>query len=275
MNQDISNILDYIERSKSIHLNGYKSKFLIELLDKRITDTGRKSYQSYLKYLQQNDEEPDKLIHALTIQHSEFFRNPVVYNYLSEKILPSIIQQKITLKEPTIRAWSAGCAHGEEAYSLSILINEIAEKKKADIVPRIFATDIEKSALARAKEAIYHRDTIENIPYGLVEKHFSKEENYFRIKENISRCVSFSLHDLLDKRTSVPPASVFGNFDLVFCRNVLIYFKSHFQELICKKLYSSLALDGFLILGETESIPSNFGNHFISIADHHIFQKQG
>lgn len=275
MNPDINDILYCLAEQRSIDFTGYKIKTLINLLERRIADTKRQSYTDYLKYLQHNAEEPDELISALTVNVSSFFRNPLVFNYLAERILPAIIGKKTNAKETTVRAWSAGCARGEEAYSLAILLNEIIDKQQADITPLIFATDIDKKSLNMALKATYHFDSIKNIPYGLLKEYFYAEKESFRLKENLANFVNFSTHDLLDTRTHVPPVSVFGNFDLVFCRNVLIYFESQYQHIIYKKLYNSIALNGFLILGETEFLPSKYAEYFTSFDDLHIYQKRG
>jgi len=275
MNPNINDILYCLAEQRSIDFTGYNIKSLQQLLDRRIAATKRRSYADYLNYLQLNDEEPDKLISALTINVSNFFRNPLVFNYLQERILPGIVTKKIKAGETTIRAWSAGCALGEEAYSLAIMLNEIIEINKAEITPVIFASDIDRRALKRALECTYEFDSIKNIQYGLLKKYFSIERESFRLRKTIANLVNFSNHDLLDKKTRFPPESVFGNFDLVFCRNVLIYFKSQSQKKIFKKLYSSLAHDGFLILGEAETMPSDYAQHFTGMDDLHIYQKQG
>ncbi len=273
MRHDIDNILNCLAAQKSIDFSGYNVESLVQLLDKRIAYTNKQSYKDYLAYLQQNAEEPDKLISALTINVSEFFRNPVVFDYLAEKIIPGIIQHKCTAQETTVRAWSAGCAAGEEAYSLAILLNNIIEKTQSDITPRVFATDIDRKILQKAAEATYHFNSIKNIQYKLLKKYFLAGKETFRLKEYVANIVSFSCHDLLDKRTLVPPESVFGNFDLVFCRNVLIYFKSEYQDIIFNKLYSSLALNGFLILGEAELLPSRYAKYCTSLSDLHIYHR--
>lgn len=236
MNQEISNILDCLAEQRAIDFMGYNVQSLKKLLDNRITATNRKGYKDYLEYLQRNAGEPDELISALTINVSKFFRNPVVFNYLAERILPRITEQKNRDKETTIRAWSAGCARGEEAYSLAILLNEIIRKEEIDLTSIIFATDIDRKLLNTIHVIKFSFDSIENVQYGLLKKYFSKEKETFLLREDIKNLVSFSFHDLLDKKTLVPPESVFGNFDLVFCRNVLIYFKSQFQDIIFKKI---------------------------------------
>ena len=275
MVKDMEAILDHLSEYRSIDFSGYNSQPLEKLLNQRIEASKNQNCSEYLDYLKNDPDEPDKLISALTIQFSGFFRNPLVFYSLAEKILPRILQQKKVERETIIRAWSAGCAHGEEIYSLSILIKELSEKEASSIKPQLFATDINQTALQNAKEAIYRFESIQNVPYGLIRKYFSKENKLFQLKNKTLSPVNFAFHDLLDKVTSAPPESIFGNFDLILCRNVLIYLQPKYQNIVFQKLYMSLAIDGYLVLGEAELLPARFEKYFTHLDDLHIYQKKG
>lgn len=274
MDQDIRNIVDHLTGLTSVDFSGYNDAILIKLLDKRVKDSNTSNYHEYLQYLQDSLGEPEELISALTVQVSEFYRNPYIYNYLSEIILPPLIMQKKAKGETTFRGWSAGCAQGEEAYTLAMVVRESIEKNHSEIVPRIFATDIEKVTLRKAQEGIYSSESIRKVPYGLVKKHLQKNGNLYHVKKSIQKDVSFSVYDLVEQKTSVPPESVFGNFDIVFCKNVMIYYTPAIQLKIMTKLHKSLAPGGLLILGESEFLPHQFDCRFKALLGCQIYQKR-
>jgi chemotaxis methyl-accepting protein methylase len=131
----------------------------------------------------------------------------------------------------------------------------------------LFATDIDAKTLSDAGKAVYPETSVENIRHRLLTKYFTPEGKYFRLSPEIKEMVTLSLYDVLDKKHGVPPESVFGNFDLVLCRNMLIYFNTKYQELIFEKLYHSLAGHGYLILGEAESPTLTHQQHFGRVFD--------
>ncbi|MBF0529729.1 MAG: hypothetical protein HQK55_10755 [Deltaproteobacteria bacterium] len=150
------------------------------------------------------------------------------------------------------------------------------EKESMSFSIHIFATDIDQNALTRGREANYSPDDIRNVPYGFIEKYFVKNLCQFKVRDEIIRHVHFSVMDILDKHRHAPAESVFGDFDLIACRNVLIYFKTDYQEKILKNLFLSLSPGGYLMLGETETPGSVYREKFRQAGDcGHIYQKQG
>ncbi len=177
-----------------------------------------------------------------------------MFEYLGEFVLPSLLAGKAGGGGPPIRIWSAGCASGEEAYSIAILLREAGRGEIPPPEVTLFATDIDEKALARGREALYPGSAVENVRHGLLESSFSREGDSFRVVPAIASAVRFSVHDVLDPRTASPAESVFGTFDLILCRNLLIYFEPDHQEIVFGKLYRSLAEGGYLVLGRTESL---------------------
>jgi len=221
-----------------------------------------------------NQTEADKLIDALTINVSQFFRNPLVFEFISNKLIPWLIMEKLKKKEKYLRIWSAGCASGEEPYSLAIIFKEFLEKENLELDLRIFATDIDKKSLKSAKEGVYDFESIKEVKYGLLSKYFIQENSSFKIIPKIKDMVNFSFYDLLEKDSHAPPESIFGNFDLIFCRNVLIYFNLEYQDKIFEKLHHSLAPKGYLILGEAEMVSKRYQRYFSGLSEFlKIFQK--
>ncbi len=255
---DLKNILGLMKDTRGFDFSGYRSSMLNRRIQKRIFATKSTDLKEYKEYLQQNNFEFDNLIDVLTINVSRFFRDSFVFEYFADQLLPKIILEKINSTDRTLRIWSAGCAAGEEPYSLAILINEIIEKEELNLDTIIIATDIDKKIIKSAKEGIYSLESIQNVKYSLLKKYFTSLGNTFELKSEIKNMVRFSEFDMFDKKHTVPPDSIYGGFDVVLCRNLLIYFESSFQEEIFNKLYKSLNKNGVLFLGEAELPPNKF-----------------
>lgn len=286
-------ILDYLMEKRGFDFSGYHPPMLARRISQRLNATSSANFSDYLSCLQQNDSELDQLIDVITINVSRFFRDALTFELIASRILPAIIQEKNRGQDHSLRIWSAGCAQGEEPYSLAILIHELLEKFERSGTPsrtrmghgasagnqygksppsspfslHIFATDIDRGALTDAGKAVYPPTSVENIKHGLLTKYFMPEGNSFRLIPEIQDIVTFSFYDMLDKKHGVPPESVFGAFDLVFCRNLLIYFNTEYQETIIAKLYHSLSENGYLILGEAEAPTMRYHAQFHRVFD--------
>jgi len=260
MPQAIERILTYISQKYGFDFPARQNAFYREKIMARAECLGLKRLDDYLSYLKINTEENERILDFLTINVSHFFRNPLTFEYLAHKTLPTLFSEK---NNGEVRIWSAGCAMGEESYSIAILINELTRKQKSPPHVHIFATDINPKILKQAKQGIYKEEQIRNIRHGLVTDYFESRENGYHLNNKIKKMVSFSFYDMMDTRTYVPPESVFGNFDLVLCRNLLIYFSLKNQKKIFDKLFRSLKADGRLVLGMAEAIPELYSNQFI------------
>jgi len=257
---------------------GYRPAMIQRRIDQRLPLTNCKDIDDYFSYLKKTPLELDILIDSLTINVSEFFRDPLMFEYLAAHILPALFKQKKKHQTPFLRIWSSGCAMGEEPYSIAMLLNDgsVFEKQTAhlNMDVTIFATDIDKKIIKKARKAVYSFESIKNVKYGLVEKNFLHQGNDFHLLPFLKEQISFSVYDILDPNSYAPPESIFGNFDMVFCRNMLIYFNTQYQETIFEKLYRSLSLNGYLILGEAEVPPMKYQNHFRKVNECcHIYQK--
>lgn len=260
--QRLKDILLLLQEQRGFDFSGYRSTMLERRLQKRIYSTNSKNSEEYFTYLNQNSDEFDNLIDVFTINVSSFFRNPLMFEYLRKIVIPDIYSAKAKEGSVNLRIWSAGCSFGEEPYSLAILLNEFYEKEESSVESIIFATDIDKKALKQAAIGRYGFNSIKNIKYGLLQKYFTIDGAYFDIVSQIKKQVNFSLFDILNKNILVPPDSIFGGFDLVLCRNVLIYFEVEYQKMIFHKLYKSLNPNGFLVLGEAEMPIEGFQHKF-------------
>jgi chemotaxis protein methyltransferase CheR len=286
--EGLTPILDYLLEKRGFDFSGYHPAMLARRIGQRLAATSCQDFGDYLSCLQQNVDELDRLLDVITINVSRFFRDTLTFELIAARILPDIIGEKTRARDQSLRVWSAGCARGEEPYSLAILIHELlrneektgdtsqinqgasAENKYGKCPPfslHLFATDIDLKALADAGKALYPLSSVENMKHRLLTKYFTQEGTFFRLIPEIKKLATFSLYDMLDKKHGVPPESVFGAFDLVLCRNLLIYFNTEYQETIFEKLYHSLAKNGILILGEAEAPTMTYRHHFSRIFD--------
>ena len=255
-------ILNFVKEKRGFDFSGLREQMLERRIQKRVTSTFCKDFDVYFTFLCQQPAEIDKLIDVLTINVSHFFRDALTFEYLREIVIPKIVFEKVKENTKSLRIWSAGCSFGEEPYSIVLLLNEILNKEAIEIQLNIFATDIDKKALQKAEEGSYGLNSLENVKSGILNKYFTQKEAQFKISDEIKEMVHFSFYDMLDKKSYVPNDSIFGGFDIVLCRNVLIYFNSDYQERIFNKLYKSLNNGGILILGKAETPIKSYKHKF-------------
>ncbi|MBI9037452.1 MAG: protein-glutamate O-methyltransferase CheR [Bacteroidales bacterium] len=259
---EIAIILNLLKSKRGFDFTGNKHSMLERRIKKRLLATKTKTYKDYHLFINENPKELDKLIDVLTINVSSFFRDPIVFEYFSSKILPTLVVEKLKKKDKSIRIWSAGCSSGEEPYSIAIELKEYFKKESLNFDVSIFATEIDNKSLKTAIDGKYSYDRIKNIRVDYLNKYFNVKDDLYILKNEIKKMVQFSFFDILDKKYLVPPESIFGDFDIVFCRNVLIYFDYNYQEIIFTKLYKSLNSKGYLIFGEAEAPIEKFINEF-------------
>ncbi len=210
------------------------------------------SYYNILTVSEQRDNEFRELLNILTVNHTYFFRNEPQFNVLKEKIIPEIISRRLPGEEkPSLRIWSAGCSTGEEPYSLAILIKEtIPDLENWDI--QILATDVSARALEAARKGEYGLNSMRPVSQEYRDKYFDEKDSLGRdtryaIHDTIKKMVNFDFFNLMDENYP-------GNFDIIFCRNVTIYFELETTIRVMDRIYRSLNDDGFLFIGYSESL---------------------
>ncbi len=267
-------ILDYLHTSRGFDFSVSRYSSLERKINNRLSQLKMDRAQQYIKFLETYPNEWITLIDLLTINVSRFFRNALTFETLAKKILPNLIIHKAKTDSTGIRIWSAGCASGEEPYSIAVLIHEILRKEHLDLDVTIFATDISKSILSKARKGCFVENQLVNVKLSLLNKYFIKDQNHYLLDEKIKEMVSFSYYDIIDPKTYVPPESLFGNFDIVLCRNLLIYFRQNHQTIIFNKLFRALSSNAFLVLGEAEQLPTKYQDQFEKENDYcHIYRK--
>ncbi|MCP4118089.1 MAG: protein-glutamate O-methyltransferase CheR [Desulfobacteraceae bacterium] len=274
MNNELKRILSYLNEKHGLDFSGYRVSMVERRVGQRFPFAKCDNYNDYFLYLQDNPDELDNLIDVLTINVSRFFRNSLAFEYLADRILPVIYHQKKETLSHSLRVWSAGCSMGEEPYSTAILIHEYLKEEAVKLKVNIFATDIDGKTLEKAQKAVYPFESIKDVKYRFLKEYFSHSGNSFQLMPEIREMVSFSMYDILDNSSYVPPESIFGDFDMVLCRNVLIYFNTAYQDKIFDKLYRALTRYGYLVLGEAEIPPPKYERCFRRVNDCcHIYQK--
>lgn len=259
----IIDICKLLNEKRGYDFTGYRHAMLSRRIEKRLFATKQDNLSDYYNYILHNEYEIDNIIDVLTINVSHFFRDPLAFEVVKNEIFPKIILKKKETSNNNIRIWSAGCSEGQEAYSLSIALDEYLKEEKLNFEQFVFATDIDKKALQYATEGIYKTQNLHNVKLGTVKNYFVEEDNCFRVSNEIKSQVKFSFFDLTDKNRNYPVESIYGGFDMVSCRNVLIYFNIEAQETIMNKLHNSLNLGGYLFLGESEVPSSKYNLKFV------------
>lgn len=274
MNEYFSQIQYFIKQRRGVDFSTYDTVEIENHIKHRLTKTQCSNCNQYLHYLQKHNDELDHLVDALTVNVSGFFRNPMTFEYIAGIIIPDIVLKKKESGDHSLRIWSTGCSTGEETYSVAIILNEMIQKDKLGLNLNIFGTDIGKSVLKNAKKAIYPFESIKNVKYGILNKYFIKTDDSFMVVPEIKNLVTFAYFDMLDKKSYAPTESVFGNFDLVLCRNLLIYFHQNYQNEILRKLYRALSQNGYLVLGKTEIPTPDYRSCFKRVSECcHVYRK--
>lgn len=267
MNTTYFEILNVLKEKENFDFEAYKMPMLIRRIDNRILKTNAKTPEQYLLVLENNGAELAALLNNFLINVSQFFRDSLAFDFLYEKVIPSLVSTVLERDEKSLRIWSAACAAGEEAYSLAILLDEYLLKEKLDIRIDFFATDYDLLALERAQKACYSFSDLEDVKTKYLRKYFNRKGEKYYLNSEIKSYVQFSKYNLLDTNSYAPSESIFGGFDIVLCRNVLIYFQEEAQNRIFQKFQKSLRSNGILFLGEAEMPTLEYKSKFIQVND--------
>ena len=245
-----------VHKKLGIDLALYKEAQMRRRLTSLRNKRGFTNFATYFDAIMKDDALLEEFLDRITINVSEFYRNPKRWDVLREKVLPEIIKNK-----KKIQIWSAACSSGEEPYSLAIMLKEHFSHVKASII----ATDIDSRMLMKAKRGEYQDAALKSLPEHKKSKYFILNNKQYVIKEELKEMITFKKHDLL--KDSYPKG-----MDLIVCRNVLIYFTDEAKEEIYKRFSESLTENGILFVGSTEQIfhPQNYG---LKLFDTFFYQK--
>lgn len=256
-----------IFKDTSMDFNQYKNNYLKRRLNVRMRVKGVSTYDKYLRIIKSDSNEYNFLLNDITINVTQFFRDPEVFHIIENEILPLVIYEKVKKKRKVMRFWSAGCASGEETYSLSILIKDLLDEKFDTFIVSIYGTDIDNNCLEAAKKGKYLPRQVENVKPRDLNRYFAFNGEMYEISDEIKEMVRFRKQDLFNGIKG-------GHYDIIFCRNVMIYFTKDMQEKLFETFYNSLNIGGYLVIGKTEGLFGNSRHKFeIVNCRERIYQK--
>lgn len=250
MIKDYEDFKKFILQATGVDLNAYKERQMKRRIDTLIGRNKFNDYESYSKAIKSNHEMMEEFLNYITINVSEFYRNPALWKTLEDVILPDLIKKFGT----NLKIWSAACSTGDEPYSLAMVL---AKKMPINKI-KIMATDIDDQVLMKAKDGVYSANSLSGLPAEYKDKYFTKMgDRFYKISDDIKKCVDFKKGNLL--KDSFP-----SGCHLIVCRNVMIYFTEDAKEELYKKFNRALADDGCLFVGNTEQIINhkNLGYRF-------------
>lgn len=261
--EDFLRIVNYIKANYGINL--IKKRVLIEgRLSNMVADKGFSDYKTYIDFALSKDGalELTALVNKLTTNHTYFLREPEHFEYLKSVVLPHI---EATVKDHDARIWCAASSTGQEPYTLAMVIDEYFGDKKKLWDCKILATDISTDVLAKAKLGIYTTEMIQDVPLAWKQKYFTKIDNdRYQIIERIRNEVVYKQFNLMDKITYKKP------YDLISCRNVMIYFDAETKNALIERLYDATKPGGYFFIGHAENVAKTSRYEFIKPA---IFRR--
>jgi chemotaxis methyl-accepting protein methylase len=274
MGNYIEEIAELLLSSYNLDIRGFDNAFVEKSIGRRLSANKDIPNDNYLALLRHDRQEVTHLIDSMHISYSEFFRNPLTFAYLEQFVLPQLKYQKRKVTKTELRIWSAACASGQEPYSVAILLDELNQEPTGKISFRIFATDNNTEELEKAKQGIFNPSNMQKVSLKRVQNYFVQKKENYSISSSIKKLVDFSRFDLLEEQPASPSPSIYGNFDLVICSNLLFYYAPASRKRILDKIRKNMAPGAFLVTGETERdilMKNSFSEVYENSA---IFQKK-
>jgi two-component system CheB/CheR fusion protein len=258
--------LAYLRQTRSFDFGAYKRSSLERRIQKRLLSVGLGNFSDYIDYLEVHPEEFAVLFNTILINVTDFFRDPPAWEVVRESVIPRIVAGKSP--DEHVRVWSAGCASGQEAYSAAILLAEALGEPAFRSRVKVYATDVDESALNEARQAIYTDQQIQSVPEPLREKYFDRVNNRYSFRKDLRRSIIFGRHDLL---ADAPISRV----DLLICRNTLMYFNAEAQTQVLSRFDFALNGSGYLFLGKAEMLLTRSAAFVPLDIKHRLFSKSG
>ncbi|MGD9568600.1 MAG: protein-glutamate O-methyltransferase CheR [Sedimentibacter sp.] len=245
---EFSEFVQYMHKNYGIDLS--KKKILIEgRLSNLIEKKGMSSFSQYMDSIKRNNkDEITTLINKLTTNYTYFYREENHFKYMQQVILPN---EEKNNKMNVLNIWSAGCSSGEEPYTLAMVIDDYFKFAKSKWKINILATDISENVLSKAREGIYNEEALRNLPDSYKNRYFEKKDNMYQVQPEIRKNVTFKVFNLMD------PVMEKNKYDIIFCRNVMIYFNVETKINIVNKFYEANKVGGYLMIGHAETIQRN------------------
>jgi two-component system CheB/CheR fusion protein len=248
-------LLGYLQASRGFDFHGYKPASLARRVRKRMDTVGVDGFGRYHDYLEVHPDEFASLFNTILINVTSFFRDTAAWDIVRELAIPQIISAKAPGE--SIRVWSAGCATGEEAYTLAMVLSEQLDEDQFRERVKIYATDIDDDALNTARHAVFTDRQVESVPPDLLDRYFEHGDGVHTFRKDLRRQVIFGRHDLIND-------APISRIDLLTCRNTLMYLNAETQAKVLNRLHFALNNGGFLLLGRAETLMAH-GQAFVSV----------
>jgi two-component system CheB/CheR fusion protein len=259
-------LITYLAENRGFDFGGYKRSSLRRRITKRMQDVGADDFAGYREYLEANPKEFQALFNTILINVTDFFRDKEAWTVLRETVIPTVLGNWAGHRQ--LRVWSAGCASGQEPYSLAMLLAEALGEERFQDAVRVYATDVDEEALHAARAGRYTNSEVEAVPAKLLRKYFDRDNDHFVFRRDLRKTMIFGRHNLV---TDAPISRV----DLLLCRNVLIYLDLKTQRLVLPRLHYALAPNGVLFLGKAETLLARSPLFKAIDAKHRLFAKIG
>lgn len=256
--RDFVALKKHIYSVTALDCDQYKDPYLQRRFSVRMRVTQTHTYDDYVNFLKHTPSEYDELLRDLTINVTQFFRDNYVFKAIEEETLPLLIYEKVMAQKSGINIWSAGCSSGEEPYTLAIIMRELLGDDMGSFKLKILGTDIDEECMESAKMGAYLPRQMTNVPKPYLEKYFSFDGSKYQLCQDILDMVEFKYLDLFQD-------SAGKNWDLILCRNVVIYFTKDMQERLYMNFYNALNDGGYFIMGNTESLVGEASHSFVQI----------
>jgi two-component system, chemotaxis family, CheB/CheR fusion protein len=238
-------LLTFVKETRGFDFTGYKRSTIQRRVAKRMSTVGAERYDDYLDYLELHGEEFAELFNTLLINTTGFFRDPQTWEYMATEVVPQLLSARAP--DDPIRVWCAGCASGEEPYTVAMVLARVMGDVPFRERVKIYATDVDEEALDYARHGAYLPRQIEDIPHDALERFFERTDQRYIFRKDLRRCVIFGRNDLVQ---DAPISRV----DMLVCRNTLMYFTAETQAHILRRFHFGLDDDGYLLLGKSEML---------------------
>jgi len=243
--KEFDGLLEYLKRTRGFDFNAYKRASLMRRVQKRMQTVSMQAFSDYTDFLEVHPDEFGQLFNVILINVTGFFRDEQAWDYLREEVVPQVADG--AGRNDAVRVWSAGCASGEETYSLAMLLSEEMGREQFRDRVKIYATDVDDQALNQARAASYNEKQVSVLPHALLQKYFVLEGDRYVFDKDLRRSVIFGRHDLIQ---DAPISRV----NILVCRNTLMYFNTEAQGRILARFHFALGDGGVLFLGKAEML---------------------
>jgi two-component system, chemotaxis family, CheB/CheR fusion protein len=238
-------LLEFVKDTRGFDFTGYKRSTIQRRVAKRMTSVGAERYDDYVDYLELHAEEFAELFNTLLINTTGFFRDPQAWEFIATEIAPQLLAARAA--DSALRVWCAGCASGEEPYTVAMVLARVMGDAAFRERVKIYATDVDEEALDHARHGAYLPRQIEDVPHDALERFFERTDQRYVFRKDLRRCVIFGRNDLVQD-------APISRIDLLVCRNTLMYFTAETQAQILRRFHFGLDDEGFLLLGKSEML---------------------